>query len=126
MEATEYVSPQGATQLVDAPVVAVRLRARGWRPRPELEEAAAYDQAAADRLKLVQERVEQRAARQQERQDEASRHTAGGEQSAEERQGPAAPEQPAEPAAPAGPEPDQAPEGKPRTEPKPKRRTSGA
>ncbi|MEV2277872.1 hypothetical protein AB0I72_20030 [Nocardiopsis sp. NPDC049922] len=47
---TEYVSPDGATQTTDNPVVEVRLRARGWRPRPELESAAEHDKAAAARL----------------------------------------------------------------------------
>lgn len=127
MEATEYVSPQGATQTVDTAVVAVRLRARGWRPRTELEEAAAYDQAAADVLQRARDRAEQREARRQERQDEASRRTAGSDQPAEEQPleeqpEPAVVEQPAEPAVPAVPGSDRAPEGKPRPEPKPKRR----
>lgn len=111
MEATEYVSPDGATQAVDSPVVAVRLRARGWRPRTELEEAAEYDQGAAERLRLVQDRARQREARRQQREDAAS-----GVQPATTPPA-TAPTSPPEP--PAGEEPGD----KPRPEPKTKRRT---
>ncbi|WP_304455859.1 hypothetical protein [Nocardiopsis sp. YSL2] len=67
---TEYVSPDGATQFTDDPVVEVRLRTHGWRPRPELESAAEHNKAAAERLERARaadaeakQRVEERKAR---------------------------------------------------------------
>jgi hypothetical protein len=67
---TEYVSPDGATQTTDDPVVQVRLRAHGWRPRSELESAAEHNQAAAEQLERARaadteakQRVEERKAR---------------------------------------------------------------
>ncbi|WP_335936618.1 hypothetical protein [Streptomyces sp. PTD5-9] len=40
MEPVEYVSPSGSSrQVVTTPVLAVRLRAAGWRPRAEITRA---------------------------------------------------------------------------------------
>lgn len=123
MEATEYVSPDGVTQTVDTPVVAVRLRARGWRPRPELDKAAEYDAAAAERLALVQERAEQREDRRQQREDEASRRTLADSQPAVTPE----PDPASVPAPPPEPEPEppviESPPETPRAERKPRRRT---
>lgn len=120
MEATEYVSPGGITQTIDSPVVAVRLRTRGWRPRAELEDAAAYDQAAAERLQRMQDRAEQREQRRQKREDETSRRTAGGEQPARAQQSVLAPPESTahEPEADEGPEEKSRTDNKPKPEPK--------
>jgi hypothetical protein len=61
----EFVSPTGQTQTAEDPVVQVRLRAHGWRPRAELEAVAPHNKAAADRLALAREaqtQADQRAA----------------------------------------------------------------
>jgi hypothetical protein len=123
MEATEYVSPDGATQLVDSPVVAVRLRARGWRPRTELKEAAGYDQAAAERLRLVQVRAEQREERRQQREDEASRRTLADSQPATSPEPEPSPAPEPEPETPAETVPEEKSRPEPKSKPTPKRRT---
>lgn len=55
MEATEYIAPNGAAQMVDSAVVEARLRAAGWRTRGELEDLAPFRPDAAEQLRLATE-----------------------------------------------------------------------
>lgn len=67
MEETEYIGPAGQTQRVDSLVVATRLRAAGWQPRAELEEAAPTSPAASEQLERAKQAAAERERRVQAR-----------------------------------------------------------
>lgn len=69
MEPIEYMSSGGHVETVTEPQVAVRLRARGWWPLPELREQAAVPGPAADWLKRAEAAAAERKQREADREN---------------------------------------------------------